>query len=319
LSIIGHEGDTTSFHSDLHLLLDQHVGFFISLNSVGEGTATDDVRTGVFRAFLERYYPYTPPVEATLPHPQADAARVAGWYMSSRRIESALRIVNGLQQARVTALPGGEIEVSVLKNLAGVPKRWREVAPLTYREIGGQTHLAFVTNAGGDVAYWICDDFIPVLIFQRVHGLGQESEFGWMGTICLAVLILTVAIWIGGGIIRRRCKVPLILSPEEKRLRLASRVGVLLLLSVVLLWFVAFDLLLNSVDGEVNGALTAAYIAGVLGLLGALAVLVAAVRRVLRGPGGRLARAGEALLALGAIYGIWVILFFGLASFSYRY
>ncbi|MGH8202538.1 MAG: serine hydrolase domain-containing protein, partial [Steroidobacteraceae bacterium] len=319
LSIIGHEGDTTSFHSDMHLLLDQHVGFFISLNSVGEGAATDDVRTGVFRAFLDRYYPYTPPVEATVSHSQADAARVAGWYMSSRRIESALRIVNGLQQARVTALPSGEIEVSVLKNLAGVPKRWREVAPLTYREIHGQTHLAFVTDASGDVAYWICDDFIPVLIFQKVHGLGQESEFGWMGTTCLAILILTVAIWVGGAFIRRRCKAPLVLSREEKRLRLASRVGVLLLLSVVLAWFLAFDLLLNSVDGEVNGALTAAYVAGVFGLLGALAVLVAAVRRVLRGPGGRLARAGEALLALAAIYGIWVILFFGLASFSYRY
>jgi CubicO group peptidase (beta-lactamase class C family) len=319
LRIIGHEGDTTSFHSDMHLLLDQHVGFFISLNSVGEGAATDDVREGVFRAFLDRYYPYTPPTEATLPHPQADAARVAGWYMSSRRIESALRIVNGLQQSRVTALPSGEIEASVLKNLAGIPKRWREVGPLTYREVGGQTHLRFVTDSGGRVAYWISDDFIPVLIFQRVHGLGQQGELSWMGTIFLVVLILTLAIWIGGGIIRRRCKAPLVVSQREKQLRLASRVGVLLLLAVVLAWFVAFALLLNSVDGRVNGALTVAYAVGVLGLLGGLAVLVAAVRRVLRGPGGRLVRAGEALLALSAIYGIWAILYSGLASFSYRY
>ena len=319
LRIIGHEGDTTSFHSDMHLLLDQHVGFFISLNSVGEGTATDDVRTGVFRAFLDRYYPYIPPLEATVSQPQADALRVAGWYMSSRRIESALRIVNGLQQSRVTALPGGEIEVSVLKNLAGVPKRWREVGPLTYREVGGQTHLAFVTDPGGRIAYWIGDDFIPVLIFQRVHGLGQAGVLSWLGKICLVVLILTVAIWIGGGIIRRRCKAPLPGSLPEKRWRLASRVGVLLMLAVVLAWFVAFALLLNSVDGRVNGALTVAYLVGALGLLGGLVVLVAAGRRLLRGPGGRVVRAGEALLALCAIYGIWAIVFFGLASFSYRY
>jgi CubicO group peptidase (beta-lactamase class C family) len=319
LSIIGHEGDTTSFHSDMHLLLDEHVGFFISLNSVGEGAATEDVRGGVFRAFLDRYYPYTPPVEATLPHPQADAARVAGWYMSSRRIESALRIVNALQQASVTALPSGELEVSVLKDLAGVPKRWREIAPLTYREVGGQTHLDFVTDGGGHVAYWISDDFIPVLIFQKVHGLGQEGELGWMGTICLAVLILTTAIWAGGAIIRRRFKAPLLVSRDEKRLRLASRVGVLLMLAVVAVWFVAFDLLLGTVDGAVSGALTLAYVVGILGLLGALAVVAEAARRVVRGPGGRLVRAGEALLALCAIYGIWVILFFGLASFSYRY
>jgi hypothetical protein len=202
---------------------------------------------------------------------------------------------------------------------AGVPKRWREVAPLTYREVGGQTHLDFVTDAGGHGAYWISDDFIPVLIFQKVHGLGREGELGWMGTICLAVLLLTVAVWVGGGIIRRRFKVPLLLSRDEKRLRLASRVGVLLMLAVVLVWFVAFDLLLGTVDGEVSGALTVAYIAGVLGLLGAVAAVAEAVRRVVRGPGGRLVRAGEAVLALCAIYGIWVILFFGLASFSYRY
>lgn len=319
LSIIGHEGDTTSFHSDMHLLPDRHVGFFISLNSVGEGTATDDVRTGVFRAFLDRYYPYTPPKEMTLPHPQQDATRVAGWYMSSRRIASALRIVNGLQQSSVTALPDGEIEVSALKSLAGVSKRWREVGPLTYREVGGQTHLEFVTDSAGRISYWISDDFIPVLIFQRVHGLGREDVLGWMGTTCLAVLVLTLAIWLGGGIIRRRCKAPLVVSPEENRWRLASRVGVLLLLAVVLAWFVAFALLLNTVDGKVNGALTCAYIVGILGLLGALAVLVASIRRVLQGPGGRLVRVGETLLALCAVYGIWAILFFGLASFSYRY
>lgn len=32
-----------------------------------------------------------------------------------------------------------------------------------------------------------------------------------------------------------------------------------------------------------------------------------------------LARSGEALLALGAIYGIWAIHFFGFADFSYRW
>src|SRR5665213_251308 len=33
--IIGHAGDLDYFHSDLHLLLDAHVGFFISMNSAG--------------------------------------------------------------------------------------------------------------------------------------------------------------------------------------------------------------------------------------------------------------------------------------------
>jgi CubicO group peptidase (beta-lactamase class C family) len=318
LRIIGHAGDTAAFHSDMHLLLDKDVGFFISLNSLGVDGAAENVRTGLFRAFLDRYYPYTPPVEATVPHPQTDAVRVAGWYMASRRLESAFRIFNGLEQMSVAALPNGEIEVSLLKNLAGAPKRWREVGPLTYREVGGQTHLKFVTDAGGHVAYWISDDFIPVMLFQKVHGLAQKGALTWMGAVCIAVLILTVVIWIGGGIVRRRFKTPLLLTLQEKRLRLASRVGALLMLAVVVAWIATFDVLLNA-NGSINGVLTCAYIVGFLGLLGALAIVVEAVSRVRRGPGGRLVRAGEVLLALCALYGLWAIFFFGFASFSYRY
>jgi CubicO group peptidase (beta-lactamase class C family) len=318
LRIVGHAGDTAAFHSDMHLLLDKHVGFFISLNSLGKDGAAEDVRTGIFRAFLDRYYPYTPPEEATVARPQADAARVAGWYLPSRRIESAFRIFNGLEQGSVTALPNGQIEVSMLKNLAGVPRRWREVGPLTYREVDGQTHLKFVTDSDGRVAYWISDDFLPVMIFQKVHGLIQKGVLTWMGSACLAVLILTVVIWIGGGIVRRRFKTPLLVTFQEKRLRLASRVGALLMLAVVIAWVVAFDLLLNA-NGSINGMLTVAYIVGLLGLIGALAVLAEAVRRALRGPGGWLVRTGEAILALSALYGLWAIFAFGFASFSFRY
>ena len=318
LRIIAHAGDTAAFHSDMHLLLDKHVGFFISLNSLGKDGAAENVRTGIFRAFLDRYYPYTAPAEATVAHPQADAARVAGWYMPSRRLESAFRIFNGLEQGRVTALPSGEIELDMLKSLGGAPKRWREVGPLTYREIGGQTHLKFVTDSDGRVAYWVSDDFIPVMIFQKVHGLAQKGKLTWMGTVCLSVLILTVAIWIGGAIVRRRFKTPLLVTLQEKRLRLAARIGALLMLAVVVAWVVAFSVLLNA-NGSINGVLTIAYIAGLLGLLGALAIIAETVMRVRRGPGGWLVRSGEALLGLCALYGLWAILFFGFASFSYHY
>ena len=320
LRIIGYGDDILDFDSDLHLLLDKDVGFFISLNSEGKDFGTVHVRDAIFHAFLDRYYPYTPPVEPTLPHSQADAARVAGWYMPSVRWESsAFRIVNGLAQVRVIALPGGEIEMSpLLRNLAGAPERWREVGPLSYREIGGQEHLKFVTDSNGHVAYWISDHLIPVNVFQRVHGLGQNGEVTRMGTVCLAVLVLTVVIWIGGGIVRRRFGAPLLVTLQEKRLRLASRVGTVLMLAVVCTWAAIFAMV-NSSWGNINGVLTIAYVVGLLALLGALTVIAEAVRRVLRGPGGWLVRSGEALLGLCALYGIWVNLFFGLANFSYRY
>jgi CubicO group peptidase (beta-lactamase class C family) len=318
LRIIGHAGDTNYFHSDLHLLLDKDVGFFISLNSLGTDGAAEQVRTGLFRAFLDRYYPYTPPVEPTIAHPQTDAARVAGWYLTSRRIESALGILNALTQSAVTALPNGEIEVDMLKNLAGVPRRWREVGPLTYREVGGQTHLEFVTDSNGHVSYWIADDFLPVMIFQKVHGLRQKGDVTWIGSIFLTVFLLTIAIWLGGWIVRRRFQRPLLVTPHEKQLRLASRVGVVVILGAILAWVATFAVLLKS-SGGIGGLLVIAYILGALGVLGALAILAEAGRRLLHGPGGWLVRCGEGLLALCALWGLWAIFAFGLASFSFHY
>jgi CubicO group peptidase (beta-lactamase class C family) len=318
LRIIGHAGDTNYFHSDLHLLLDKDVGFFISLNSLGTDGAAEQVRTGIFRAFLDRYYPYTPPAEPTIANPQADAARVAGWYLTSRRIDSALGLLDALSQSAVTALPNGEIEVDMLKSLGGVPRRWREVGPLTYREVGGQTHLQFVTDSAGHVAYWIADDFLPVMIFQKVHGLATKGDVTWMGATVIAVFILTLAIWLGGWIVRRRFQRPLLVTPLEKQLRLASRVGVLVILGALVAWAAAFAVLLKGSFG-IAGALTVAYILGAVGVLGALAVLAEAVRRVLHGPGGWLVRAGEGVLALCALYGLWAILALQLASFSFHY
>jgi CubicO group peptidase (beta-lactamase class C family) len=318
LQIIGHAGDTNYFHSDLHLLLDKDVGFFVSLNSLGTDGAAEQVRTGLFRAFLDRYYPYTPPVEPTIAHPQTDAARVAGWYLTSRRIESALGILNALTQSAVTALPNGEIEVEMLKNLAGVPRRWREVGPLTYREVGGQTHLEFVTDSNGHVSYWISDDFLPVMVFQKVHGLSQKGDVTWIGSVFIAVLILTIAIWLGGWIVRRRFQRPLLVTPHEKQLRLASRLGVVVILGAILAWVATFAVLLKSTGG-IGGVLVLAYILGALGVLGALAILAEAGRRLLHGPGGWLVRCGEAVLALCALWGLWAIFAFGLASFSFHY
>ncbi len=318
LRIIGHAGDTNYFHSDLHLLLDKDVGFFISVNSAGTDGAAEQVRVGVFRAFLDRYFPYTPPVEATVAQPQHDAARVAGWYVTSRRIVSALGLLDVLTQSSVTALPDGEVQVAMLKNLAGTPKRWREVGPLTYREVGGQAHLKFVTNSKGHIAYWISDDFLPVMVFQKVHGLRQQGDVTWMGSTAIGVFILTIAIWLGGWIVRRRYKSPLPVTGRQKQLRLASRIGVLVILGALAAWVAVFGLLLNGAEA-ITGALTIAYILGALGVLGALAILAEAAGRLLHGPGGWLVRTGEGLLGLCALYGLWAILAFGMASFSFHY
>ena len=53
--IIGHGGDTVYFHSDMHLVADQRLGFFMSYNSAGKGKGSG--RTLLWEQFLDRYFP----------------------------------------------------------------------------------------------------------------------------------------------------------------------------------------------------------------------------------------------------------------------
>lgn len=321
LSIIGHAGDTDWFHADLHLLLNKDVGFFIAFNSAGTDGAAEQVRVAIFRAFLNRYFPYTPPRQRTVARAraQAGAQRVAGWYTPSRRIVSALSFLSAFSEIPVIPLPDGRIEVTALPHLSGAPVVWREVAPLSYREVGGQARLKFVADRHGRIRYWISSGFPPVYVFQKVHGLKQMSDLKLMLTGFCGALLLTLAIWFGGWIVRRRFGSRLALSPLQWRLRLASRIGAVVLLAMVASWIGVIMLLIVDNDWTLNGPMIGAYILSLLGIAGALAIVAEAALRVWRGPGGWLVRCGEALLGLCGLYGLWLIFAFGLANFSLRY
>ena len=73
--IIGHGGDTVYFHSDLHLMPDAGVGFFVSHNSLGRGQPLP--RTTLWEMFLDRYFPSTSPPEPTLGSAKEDAKAVS--------------------------------------------------------------------------------------------------------------------------------------------------------------------------------------------------------------------------------------------------
>jgi CubicO group peptidase (beta-lactamase class C family) len=317
LRIIGHAGDTGAFHADVHLLLDKGVAFIIMLNSSGAGGAAEQVRVAIFRSFLDRYFPYTAPKEATVSDPGKDAARVAGSYASSRH--TVLSILNAISQSSVTADPNGQIEASELTHLSGIPKHWREVGPLTWREVGGQAHLKFVTDQAGEIGYWVSDDTIPVDINERVHGLGRNSLLKLLGGLFLVVMLLTVGIWVGGAIIRRRFARPLALTPLKSALRVASRIGAVIYLILVLGWVVFFASLAGLdalVGGELLGRFIPLYLLGLLAILGSLAMIANAGLQLRLGPGGILARCGELVLGLAGIYGIWGVIHLGLASFT---
>lgn len=323
LRIIGHAGDLIAFHADLHLLLGKNVGIFMAFNSKGKapnGTA-ESVRTSLFHAFLDHYFPYTPPAAPIAATAKQDAAHVAGWYWASRRENSGLRLLWLLGQVHVAALPDGEITVSMLKDPSGAVKHWREIGPLTYREVNGQSRLRFVTNGDGLIRWWVTDDFPAVELFQPVHGLVQHGWFALLTPLAIAVFVLTLLIWIGGAITRRRFGRALSFAPYQRPLRLASRIGIILQLAVVVGWLMlltAFSKPLGLFQTNFDW-LIVLYVLGVLAIAGGIAIVIEAVWRIVRGPGGVLARAGEAVLAVCALYGIWAIFAYGLVNFNMHF
>jgi CubicO group peptidase (beta-lactamase class C family) len=315
LTIIGHGGDTEAFHSDLHLIPSKHLGMFLSFNSPGKEGAVEDVRNNIFKLFLDRYYPYTPPDEKTVADPQKDAARVAGFYLSSRRVDRALRLFYALTQSEVTANPDGTIQVSALKNAAGELLTWREVAPLRYRQVDGPAHLVFNADANGNITSWGSDIYNMVSIEQRVNGLGTLGALKTGLALFIGTLVLSLLIRLGAWIARMKLKLKLNLSRGENVVHAVARIGAVAFIVVLAGWPALLGNEAAILSSSLPAQLTVLYLIGVIALIGAVAMIAEAAIRVMRGPGGWLVRFGEILVALAALYGIWLLFAFGLVNF----
>jgi len=315
LTIVGHGGDTVAFHSDLHLIPAKDVGFFVSFNSPGKEGAVEDVRNNLFKAFLDRYYPYTPPVEATVADPKKDAARVAGYYVSSRRVARALAFVYALGQSEVTANPDGTIEVSALKDAAGDPMKWREVGPLRYRQVGGQSHLVFGTDADGNVISWASDYVNMVSVEQRVNGLGTLGALKTGITLFVVVIVLSLLIRLGAWIARRKLRLSLNLSRGVNIIHAIARIGDVAFLVALIGWPMLLSSEAAILSPALPGKLIVLYLIGVIAIIGALAMIAEAAIRVIRGPGGWLVRLGEIVVAVAGLYGIWLFIHLQFVNF----
>src|SRR5260370_5853520 len=83
--IVAHGGDTLWFHSDMVLLPDAHVGYFLSYNSAGKNVGGG--RGEVLRAFANRYFPNPnePKVDVDPSTAKTDGRAASGVYAGTRR------------------------------------------------------------------------------------------------------------------------------------------------------------------------------------------------------------------------------------------
>ena len=218
--IIGHGGDLNYFHSDMHLLLDEGLGFFVSYNSAGKGEL--DVRTALWNEFLDRYFPGSP--SNTEAAGMTSVESISGKYLSSRRAQTTILrpLWWVLAEASVSQGPNGTIQVDSMKDFAGQPKHWRSIGHMQFREVDGQQLLVFKRDGSGNLEM-ITED--PIEIFQRVPWTENKTvvliALGF-GTVVFA---LTLVLWPVGALVRRHYGFVVTLSRDERRSRLFVRLG----------------------------------------------------------------------------------------------
>jgi CubicO group peptidase (beta-lactamase class C family) len=268
--IIGHGGDTQFFHSDLHLIPDAGVGFFISYNSAGKGQASP--RTLLWEALLDRYFPHTPPPTTASASAKEDARAVGGTYMLSRRSETSF-LKTATLLGEFTVVPGeeGVIEVAELTGPNGKPKRWRGVAPMTFLEENGQEKLIFKPDHDGRMMMILP---YPFFVGQRVGTFENNGLLLPVIAISLLIMILTLVLWPVAWLVRRHYDRKLEMTPVERRLRLAVRV--VFVLDIIFIAAMTGLVLYGLTNLEVfsdRGNIWF-YIVQVIGIVGAIGTLI---------------------------------------------
>ena len=275
--IIGHAGDTLYFHSDLHLIPDAGVGFFVSHNSLGSGQPLP--RTTLWEMFLDRYFPSTSAAGATLGSAKEDAKTVSGTYELSRRSDSSfLKVATLLGELTVSPVGDGMIEVAQLTGPNGKPKRWREVAPMTFLEENGRDKLIFKPDQNGRMQLILS---YPFFVGQRV-GLFENGKILLIVIgISLLIMLLTLVLWPVAWFVRRHYDYKLALTPIERRLRLAVRIVFVLDLffMVAMTGLVVYGSMhIEFLSDRGNTWFHLAQVIGVLGAVGTLIVFYNAIR-----------------------------------------
>ncbi len=182
-----HNGDTSLFHTGLHLLPDQDVGFFISNNGFDGG----QLESEVFQAFMDHYYPAQPVKTLTpLVGAASHATQYAGEYYSSRSDFTGVeKIVNLFSPIQISADASGY----VLFPSGNEMKKYVEVEPGLLQSVENPWKQAALKVDSNGQIYLLTPG--PAVLMKAAWYQTQLFHVSVLG-ICLLVFLLTLVVWL---------------------------------------------------------------------------------------------------------------------------
>jgi CubicO group peptidase (beta-lactamase class C family) len=191
--LVGHGGDTLTFHSELLLSLPLRLGLYVSYN--GDRA---EARSAFVSAFLDRLFGPPPQPAASEP---ARLDRYVGFYSSLRVPASGHdKILGLLQTVHVTATPDGELEMATVNG----PRRFVHVGDDLFAEVNGRGRIAF--RGDGPAAQYLFVDSEPMVDYARV---APRNNPLLQGGLLAAVILLSAGAWLAWpvGWLRRRNRI----------------------------------------------------------------------------------------------------------------
>jgi CubicO group peptidase (beta-lactamase class C family) len=321
--IISHGGDTVYMHSYLHLLLDDHVGLFVSVNSQGREGAAGAIRGALFDDFLDRYFPGAPDTRKIDAKTAAEHAKLmAGYYESSRRPETSfISIISFASPFKLSVGKDNLLTASSFKGRNGAPRYFREVAPFVWRDIDSGWRLA-AKVVDGKVQRFSLDEISPFTVYEPSRWWRSP---GWLLPavgISFAALLLTTLLWPVAAIVRRRNHLKLELVGRDERGRVVSRVAAVVVTLVSLAWlglFVTISSRTAMLEPSLDPWLFLMHLVSILGYVGGAIALIWSAAIAWTGRRRWPGKIWTSVLAVSAVAMLWMAWVYHLTSFTSRY
>jgi hypothetical protein len=264
---IGHGGGLPSFRSQLFLVPDLRLGFFMAQNGIG-----GNLPNIAWNSFFDRYFPNTTPVaEATMDTVVDPRAFIGNYKGSPRHDTSIFKLHSLFNQSRVFANADGTISFDPV-NEYGRHKRLRQTSPMIYHAVDGPERIEFRRDANGNVE--IVGDW-SFVISQRVPW--YENKRLNTTVICASAVVfaLTFLFWPVSALTRWHYGHKLKLSRVDRWVRVL--VKLVCALNLIFLC-VGYNLFWKLPDPSLNLQVHLLQVVGIISASGTLIVLYDAVR-----------------------------------------
>lgn len=318
--VISHAGDSLEFHSQMWLFLGEKVGIYMSMNAAGSDKVSGAIRSQLFEGFADRYFPASQRDGRVDAATAGDHARMmVGTYNKTRRIEASfLKALELPGQYKVSLDAGGGLVFSAAQEVGGAPRKWVEIAPFVWREVGGKMRLAAKVENGHVVRFGI-DSASPYMLFEPVPWYSSSAWLLPALFASLGALLLTAFFWPITALVRRHYGARPARSVAEWRAYRLTRALAGIAVAVMVAWLVFATSLLSdfsSMNGELDGMLIALRIATPLILIALLGVAVWHLWLVWKGAPGKFSRFWSVVLVISATVLLWIAIVFHLIGWG---